>query len=116
MVRHMNEISIADLGAEAEALTVGLAQGEALDPQAVALIALAAAVAVTSLDRRHIIHAIGQALDAGTTIAQVQEIIGLASGLGVHSLMVSSVAVLDAAPPNPPPPPVAEANAPNDED
>jgi alkylhydroperoxidase/carboxymuconolactone decarboxylase family protein YurZ len=93
----MNEISIADLGAEAEALTTGLPEDEALDPQAVALIALATAVAVTSLDRRQIVHAIGLALDAGATIAQVQEIIGLASGLGVHSLMVSAVAVLDAA-------------------
>jgi len=97
MVPRMNGMSIAELGAEAEALMAGMPEGEALDPQAVALIKLATAVAVTSLDRRQIIQAIGQALDTGATTAQVQEIIGLASGLGVHSLMVSSVVVLHEA-------------------
>ena len=97
MLHRMTGISIAELGAEAEALTAGAPEGEALDAQAVALITLATAVAVTSLDRRWIIHTIGRALDAGATITQIQEVIGLASGLGVHSLMVSSAAVLDEA-------------------
>jgi alkylhydroperoxidase/carboxymuconolactone decarboxylase family protein YurZ len=36
-------------------------------------------------------------MDVGASVAQIQEIIALVSGLGVHSLMVSSVAVLEEA-------------------
>jgi alkylhydroperoxidase/carboxymuconolactone decarboxylase family protein YurZ len=97
MVPAMNGISITDLRAEAEALTAQLPAGEPLDAQAAALIALAAAVSVTSLDRLAIDTAIARAFDAGSSIAQVQEIIALVSGLGVHSLMVSAAAVLDEA-------------------
>lgn len=97
MLRPMDGISIMELHAEAEALTTGLAEGEALDAQARALIALATAVSVTALDREAIGTAIGQAMDSGASVAQVQEIVALASGLGVHSLMVSASAVLDAA-------------------
>ena len=97
MLSQMNPISITDLRAEAETLTAGLADGEALDTLSAALVALAVAVSVTSLDRARINDAIRAAMGAGATIAQVQEIIALVSGLGVHSLMVSSVAVLDEA-------------------
>jgi alkylhydroperoxidase/carboxymuconolactone decarboxylase family protein YurZ len=93
----MNEISIADLRAEAEILTAGLAAGEPLESQAAELITLAAAVSVTALDRLAVNAAIARAFDAGASIAQIQEIIALSSGLGVHSLMVSAVAVLDEA-------------------
>jgi alkylhydroperoxidase/carboxymuconolactone decarboxylase family protein YurZ len=93
----MNEISIADLRAEAEILTAGLAAGEPLEPLAVGLVTLAAAVSVTALNRAAVNAAIGQAFDAGASVDQIQEIIALASGLGVHSLMVSSVALLDEA-------------------
>jgi alkylhydroperoxidase/carboxymuconolactone decarboxylase family protein YurZ len=93
----MNEISIANLRAEAEILTARLAAGEPLDAQAAALVTLAVAVSVTSLDRAKIDAAVARAFDAGASIAQVQEIIALASGLGVHSLMVSAAAVLDEA-------------------
>jgi alkylhydroperoxidase/carboxymuconolactone decarboxylase family protein YurZ len=41
--------------------------------------------------------AIRQAMDAGASIAQVQEIVALTSGLGVHSLMISAVTVLEEA-------------------
>jgi alkylhydroperoxidase/carboxymuconolactone decarboxylase family protein YurZ len=97
MLRPMNGISLPELRAEAEVLTAGLAEGEALDAQALALIALATAVSVTALDRQAISAAIAQTLDAGASVTQVQEVIVLASGLGVHSLMVSAVAVLDEA-------------------
>jgi alkylhydroperoxidase/carboxymuconolactone decarboxylase family protein YurZ len=93
----MNEISIASLRAEAEVLTAGLVPGVPLDAQAVALITLAAAVSVTALDRSAVNAAIGRAFDAGASVAQIQEVIALSSGLGVHSLMVSSVAVLEEA-------------------
>lgn len=97
MVPVMSQISIPDLRAEAEALTAKLPAGEPLDQQAAALITLAVAVSVTALDRSAIDAAIAQAFDAGASIAQVQEIIALVSGLGVHSLMVSAAAVLDEA-------------------
>lgn len=93
----MHAISLSDLRAETEALTAGLPAGEALDQRDEALVTLATAVAVTALDRAAIEESVRQALDAGASLAQVQEVIALASGLGVHSLMVSSVFVLDEA-------------------
>lgn len=97
MLERMNRVSIADLRAEAEALIGGLPSGEALDARDAALVRLAAAVSVTTLDRNAISASIRHALDAGASVAQVQEIIALASGLGVHSLMVSAVSVLEEA-------------------
>lgn len=97
MLRQMNEISIAGLRAEAETLTAALPAGEALDALSAALVTLSVAVSVTALDRAKVKDAIRAAMDAGAVVAQVQEIIALVSGLGVHSLMVSSVAVLDEA-------------------
>lgn len=97
MLVRMNGISISDLRAEAEALAAGLPGGEALNAQDAALITLAASVSATALDRGAIGASIRQVLDAGASVAQVQEIIALASGLGVHSLMVSAVSVLEEA-------------------
>ena len=93
----MNPISITDLRDEAGVLTAGLPAGEPLDAQSAALVTLAVAVSVTALERGAVTASIHEAVRAGATIAQVQEIIALVSGLGVHSLMVSSVAVLDEA-------------------
>ena len=93
----MTGITITSLRNEAEALTAAMPAGQPLEALAKALITLAAAVSVTALDRSAIDAAIGQALDCGATIAQVQEIIALSSGLGVHSLMVSSATVLAEA-------------------
>jgi alkylhydroperoxidase/carboxymuconolactone decarboxylase family protein YurZ len=93
----MNAISIDDLRTEAEALTAGLVAGDMLDPLAEALITLAVAVSVTSLDRTAVNAAIAAAMDAGATAGQVQEIIALVSGMGVHSLMVSAVPVMTEA-------------------
>ena len=93
----MNRVSLADLRAEAEELAAGLPSGDGLNAQDAALIALAASVAVTALDRAAIGASIRHALDAGASVAQVQEIIALASGLGVHSLMISAVSVLEEA-------------------
>jgi alkylhydroperoxidase/carboxymuconolactone decarboxylase family protein YurZ len=82
---------------EAEARMKDTPDGEPLDALSVALIRLGLAVAVTSLDRDAIDSSIGGALDAGAGSAQVQEVIALVSGLGVHSLMMSAVSVLEAA-------------------
>lgn len=93
----MTAISIAALRAEAEDLTIGIADGEPLDMLSAALITLAVSASVTALDRAPIDAAIAQCFDAGATITQVQEILALTSGLGVHTLMVSASAVLAAA-------------------
>jgi alkylhydroperoxidase/carboxymuconolactone decarboxylase family protein YurZ len=93
----MSGFSIANLRAEADLLTAALPAGEPLDEQASALITLATAASVTALDRTAIGDAICRALDSGASIAQIQEIIALSSGLGVHSLMMTSSAVLEEA-------------------
>lgn len=93
----MTVISIAQLRAEAETMTASLGEGEPLDALGVALVTLAVTASVTALERAGIERAIAQAFDAGATIAQVQEILALSSGLGVHTLMVTAAPVLDAA-------------------
>jgi len=93
----MTGVSIAELRTEADALIADLPDGAALAPLDAALIRLAVCVAVTALDRGAIDAGIAAAFDAGASAAQVQEIIALASGLGVHSLMVTALPVLEAA-------------------
>ncbi|WP_016745555.1 hypothetical protein [Rhizorhabdus wittichii] len=79
------------------ALDATEAPGEPLAALEAQLIRLAVAVSVTSLDETAIQQAIGSAFEAGATPAQVQEISSLVSGLGVHSLMASSVAIIEKA-------------------
>jgi alkylhydroperoxidase/carboxymuconolactone decarboxylase family protein YurZ len=93
----MTPIELHDLRAEALALAADIPAGEPLDPLAAALIRLGVAVSVTCLDRTAIIGTVEGAFDAGASVSQVQEIIALVSGLGVHSLMASALTVLDAA-------------------
>lgn len=93
----MQTLSVADLRAEAETLTAALPAGDPLDPQAAALVALAVAVSASALDRAATAAAAARAFDAGASAAQVQEIIALTSGLGVHSLMISQTDVLAQA-------------------
>ena len=93
----MTAISVAALRTEAEELTSGIADGEPLDVLATALVTLAVSASVTALNRTSVDTAIARCFDAGATVAQVQEILALTSGLGVHTLMVSASAVLTAA-------------------
>lgn len=93
----MTTVELSDLRSEALALIADIPAGEPLDPLAFALIRLGVAVSVTCLDRTAIIGTVEGAFDAGATVAQVQEIMALVSGLGVHTLMASSLTVLDAA-------------------
>lgn len=93
----MSGISTSALRNEAERACAGMDEGAPLDELSAALISLAVAVSVTLLDRRSIEAGISAAFDAGASVEQVQEIIALSSGLGVHSLMASSVAVLAAS-------------------
>src|SRR5205823_2457708 len=78
------------------------ADGPELDPLAIALIELGVRVSVTSLRPEAIGESIARAQAAGATSDQIQEIIGLVSALGVHSLMTSAAAVLSAADAPPP--------------
>jgi alkylhydroperoxidase/carboxymuconolactone decarboxylase family protein YurZ len=93
----METVSLHDLHQEAQDALRLVAGGNPLEPLHRALITLGLAASVTSLDRSALTTAIGEAFDHEATVAQIQEVIALVSGLGVHSLMVSAVAVLDAA-------------------
>lgn len=93
----MTAISIAELRAEAEELTRWIADGEPLGGLTISLVTLAVSASVTALDRTSMDAAIAQCFDAGATVDQIQEILALTSGLGVHTLMVSASMVLEAA-------------------
>lgn len=87
----------ARLREQAIAAARALPEGEGLDALARALVRLGVAVSVTALDRPAIAEAIQAAFDADASVDQVEEIIALVSGLGVHSLMISQAMVLTVA-------------------
>ena len=93
----MDQISLDELRALATERTATIAPGDSLDIVERSLIELGVAVSVTALDRRSIERAIAAAFAAGANATQVQEIVSLVSGLGVHSLMSSAVAIIAAA-------------------
>jgi alkylhydroperoxidase/carboxymuconolactone decarboxylase family protein YurZ len=74
-----------------------LSDGSSLSELDRALIALGLAASVTSLDRPAIESALTEAFRAGASPTQVQEVVSVVSGLGVHSLMVTAVAILESA-------------------
>jgi len=88
-------VTLSDLRDIAAALE--LDAGSPLSDVDAALIALGVAISVTSLNRGAIERRIGDALEAGASVGQIQEIISLISGLGVHSLMVGAVPLLEQA-------------------
>ena len=83
-------IDLAGLRAEAEELLAQAPPGQPLSPLERALVEYAVCACVTTLDlasaRRHA----EAALDLGATPAQLHEVLVLASGLGVHTLMEGS--------------------------
>lgn len=89
--------NLEDMEALAVVALDGAVDGEPLDDLSAALIQLGCCVSVCSLDRSAIDSSIEKAFAAGASVEQIQEVIALISGLGVHSLMVSSVPVLEAA-------------------
>lgn len=89
--------TVAELRAEALARIATLPEGAELDPFAEALIRLGLAASVTALDPAAFEIAVAAAFDAGATVAQVHEIVVLVSGLGVHSLMLTSAPLVEAA-------------------
>ncbi len=92
----MNDIYVSELREFALSKMVDVPEGEPMADIDRALIELAVAVSVTALDALAIDSALNNALDAGAAVEQLQEIVTLTSGLGVHSLMASETALLAA--------------------
>jgi alkylhydroperoxidase/carboxymuconolactone decarboxylase family protein YurZ len=88
-------IQIEDLEAIAVIALDRAKDGGSLDPLSSALIALGCRVSVCSLDRGAIADGVDAAFEAGASTQQIQEVIALVSGLGVHSLMVSAVPLFE---------------------
>lgn len=93
----MTQDIVAKLREQAITTVAALPEGEGLDTLSRTLIELGLAVSVTALDRQALAERIDSAFSAGASLDQVEEIIALVSGLGVHSLMVSQAMVLGAA-------------------
>lgn len=72
-------------------------EGPPLSAQERAFVKLGLAASVTSLNTAAVESAIREAFDAGATPGQVQEVVSVVSGLGVHSLMVTATAILEGA-------------------
>jgi alkylhydroperoxidase/carboxymuconolactone decarboxylase family protein YurZ len=83
-------VSLDQIRDEAERLLADVGEGEDLDPVTASLIEIGVRCAVTSLDAAGASTHIELALAAGATPEQVQEVLTLVSGLGVHSLMVGT--------------------------
>jgi alkylhydroperoxidase/carboxymuconolactone decarboxylase family protein YurZ len=93
----MNDTYIAELRAFALSRITDVPDGEPMVRLDRVLIELAVTVSVTALDSLQIRSALDNALDAGASVEQLQEIVALTSGLGVHSLMASEAEILAAA-------------------
>lgn len=93
----MDQIELDELRTLVSDRALRPTSGESLDSLERSLITLGVAVSVTALDRLAIDQAIAGAFAAGATATQVQEIVSLVSGLGVHSLMSSATAIVAAA-------------------
>ncbi len=87
-------LTLDDLHARAQARIAELEEGESLTSLDEALIELGVSASVCALDRAVIEAAIKKASAAGASAEQLQEVISLVSGVGVHSLMVTAPAIL----------------------
>jgi alkylhydroperoxidase/carboxymuconolactone decarboxylase family protein YurZ len=83
-------VGLADLRSLVEELVAEVAPGEGLSPLLRVLIGYGAAVSVTTLDMAAARRLAEEALDLGATPGQLQEVLTLVSGLGVHTLMEGS--------------------------
>lgn len=90
-------ITLEEMTVYAREHSAHLDDGNPLSALEESLITLGVAVSVTSLDPAAIDRAIGDSLDAGASPQQVQEVISLISGLGVHSLMSSAARLVSLA-------------------
>ena len=72
-------------------------EGEGLTEQDRAFVTLGLAASLPCLNKADIEQAIADAFRLGASIGQVQEIVSLVSGLGVHSLMASAATIVQQA-------------------
>lgn len=79
------------------ALAATDAAGSPLTPKERALVRLGLFSSVVSLHRPGIHESLAEAFREGATPAEVQEVVSVVSGLGVHSLMMTAAAILDQA-------------------
>ncbi len=86
-------ITIEHISRTADKLMVSVPEGDPLDTISAALIEFGVVASVTALDSARIESSLDAALAAGATIAQIEEVIALVSGLGVHSLMMTMAAL-----------------------
>lgn len=93
----METCSVDDLYRLALTKLSAVAEGEQLKLLDRALIRLGLAASVTALNPFSLSAEIDAAFDQGASPSQVQEVVVLVSGLGVHSLMLSAEKVLEAA-------------------
>lgn len=99
----MAAVTFEELHGFATTALQGVSEGDPLLPFEIALIRLGLAASVTALDDSEIDAAIAAAMGEGATPAQVQEVVSLVSGMGVHSLMATAAPIaraygLDVAP------------------
>jgi alkylhydroperoxidase/carboxymuconolactone decarboxylase family protein YurZ len=90
-------VSLEALRAIAVERTADLPAGAPLDAATAALVSVGLAASVGALAGARLETAIATAFAAGVTTAQLEEIVALVSGLGVHSLMVAAPLILAAA-------------------
>lgn len=88
MKPHMrNAVSLKDIQSEVRESIRNVQAGTRLDEQTATLIQFAVNVSVTTLDMEAADKLMAAALDAGATGQQIQDVMMLVSGLGVHTLM-----------------------------
>lgn len=83
-------VTVAELRGQAESALEGVADGDPLDPRTAALIEFALRATINTLDGAGTRELADRALDAGATAEQLQEVLSLIAGLGMHSWMEGS--------------------------
>lgn len=90
-------LTIEELFGVAGHACAGIADGEGLRPCEAELIRFAVLASCTSLSEPELSEATAACLDAGATVEQLTEMLAMASGLGVHSLMAVAPVLLREA-------------------
>lgn len=88
-------LTVEQVGQEVMALMADAPDGADLDGPTAALVELAVRACATTLDLPGTRECLRRALDAGVTGEQVQEMLVLVSGIGIHSLIATSGIVAD---------------------
>jgi alkylhydroperoxidase/carboxymuconolactone decarboxylase family protein YurZ len=91
-----DELTVSAVRAEVLAQIHGVEEGAGLDEQTTALLELAVRACATTLDLVGTEDYLDRALDSGVTPEQVQEMLVLISGIGIHALLAGSRLVAQA--------------------